>query len=1381
MGRWGSLREGWRTFRRSILWRLLVRQRGWLVALVVTATFAFGAAAATADTMQKLVDESVVERTVPLQEHVDTLLFLAWFGLFAGFALRQVIARLGYHLEFELRIWLYERLQSTDPKRLDALATGQMITRAQTDLLLLELLVLVLPAVVVVSLVLLGLAVILLSIHPLLALVTFAALPVNVAISVRIRRRLWAMSWVMLDRRARATTVIDEAVRGIRVVKSFGREAHERRRLADVSASAFGAGMTRARLIATYDLILASMPAVLTGLLVFLGTREGVAGRVTVGELLIFFVFGAVFTTFAKSVNQIQSAWQFAKTGAGRIFELIAFAKPADPRAGRPLPPPGDGLRARGVVVEIDGEVVVPRTTVECAPGELVVVAGPPRSGKTTLARLLAGSGRVAMGRISLDGVPIEELDAVALRRSVRVLSEDPFLFGRTVRENLLLGSPDAGDEELWRALRAAAADRVVEELPGGLDALVGDRGMTVSGGQRQRLALARALVAPPRVLVLDDALAAVDPALEVDILQRIRRHAPETAMICISRRPGAAAQADRIVQLPPPAHALRTTAVANTLAADAPYDMLLAGMVAQLPPDRDEPVTTEDDVVSDEPPTVRNILRPHRRLVLGAGVMLVLFTLFGLVPTGMAQVALDAVEAGDPGNGDIAALVTLVAAGLVAVTAYAFRIEAKKVEEGVSHLLRRRVFDRLSRLGIDFFDRELPGKVAARVVYDLDQIAVFLETGVYDLATSVMLLVASMAVITIWDPTVAASIGLAIPVLAVLTLLQLPLADRAYHRVRGSLGRVVARLQEDFAGRYVIEAMGAEDESRDEFVREAFELRQDRRRATTIANAHIELMQLVAGITGAVLLSTAGKQVFAGELSVGALVALQLFLTAALAPIPALSAVLQRYLAARASFHTLSEPFAAPILPHDPPGREECPALRGDVVLDGVHFRYPGTERLVLRDIDLRIEAGSTVAVVGPTGAGKSSIAKLTARVYDPDEGTVSVGDHDVRTWEARSYRARLGIVPQDGFCFRGTVADNVAYGRPDATREEITEAIRRVGGEATLRALPGFLDARVDEEGRNLTAAQVQLIALARAWLTDPGVLIMDEATSSLDAAGEQHVLTATRDLPATTIMITHRLPVAESADRVIVVSDGTIAEDGPPHELLAARGAYWRLWQDGGDVDAREEVEVDIPKGRLVVPDDVIPMNGHVPPAVHHRLLEKARRDLRSGALGRTAHDLDASPAPARSATADLLGKVMGETDEELAAFIEGAGGTVAVVGPLLEALGSGVDPNVVGEIRLAFEITALDGIVHRWVLESSATAVTVTAGDAPAELTMRTGAVQFLRLGLGSLDPVAAIMDGTLGLEGDLELLARISTIFTETTGGPMGGALLPTPS
>ncbi len=1350
------------------MYQLLLRQKKYLWWLLVTATVTSVAAVGQADTLRKLVDKAVVEQDKPIKEYVDLLVAIAWLGLIGGFGLRQVLARLTYHLEFELRVWLYDRLQSTDPTRLDALSTGQMVTRAMTDLLLLELVVLVAPAVVIVGLILFAVFILMALIDLPLALLAITVIPANVWIVMQIRRRLWGMSWVTLDRRARVTTNIDEAVRGARVVKAFGREDHERSRLARTARDAYAAAMTRIRLVAKYDMLLAIVPSSVMGLLVWLGGRKGVQGDLSYGDLLLFFAFAVTFASFSKTFSIVQSVWQFAKTGAGRIFELIAYARPLTLERGTPLPGTGKGLVLKGASVRIQDHPVVAALSFSAKPGELVVVAGPPRSGKTTLARLISGGVDLAEGSIELDGVPLAEADPLDLRRSVRVVVEDPFLFGRTVRENLLLGvSEDTSDAQLWAALSAAGARQVVEELPHGLDTVLGDRGLTVSGGQRQRLALACALVAPPRVLVLDDALSAVDPALEQGILGRVPQHAPDTAVIAITRRASAASVADKVVELPEPlAGAPRRPRATGSLAVDGPYDLLLAGIVSQLPPDRDEPVVGDAESTVDEVPKVRPLLRPFRRIVWGAGILLLGFTLAGLVPTWMTQVTLDARNASSGSRQAlIAGLVTLLAGGVVAILTYWFRVEAKKVEEGVGYLLRRRAFGRLMRLGVDFYDRELPGRVAARVVYDLDQIAVFLESSVYELASAILLLIASFAVIWVWDPSVAASVAGVVPLMVIMTFVQLRPAGRAYEAQREALGDVVTRLQEDFAGRHVIEATGAEEASRETFVRLAYRLRQTRKRAQTIGNAYIEIMTFVGALAGAALANTAARRVLDGELSVGGMVALSLFLTAALAPIPLLSSVLQRYLAARASFRTLSEPFTAPVRPELRASVRACDDATGDVTLQGVSFAYPGTTRRVLHDVELTIPAGATVAVVGPTGAGKSSIAKLVGRVYDPDAGAVLVGGTDVRDWDLSSYRRRIGIVPQDGFCFRGTVAENIAYGRPDAERSAIEAAAKAVGALDAVLGLVGGLDARVEEEGRNLTAAQVQLIALARAWLTEPDLLILDEATSSLDPETEQHVLKATRALDCTTIMITHRLPVAQSADTVVVVADGTIVEFGSPAALKRRKtSAYAALWKAGPEVDARVEGAAEDPTLREEVSAAVgAAASDEADPPLVVQMLE----DLRSGALGADLHTVDTDAAPSASpAMAAIAGKVIGETDEELEAFLVGAGGVQAMAHSVLDALRGSIDPGQVGDLTMAFEIIDGDGH-HRWVLASAidAAGATLELGDGSASLSMRLSGPDLLRLALGQLDPIEGVMAGRIVLAGDLEQVMRLGSIFS----------------
>jgi ATP-binding cassette subfamily B protein len=1061
---------------------------------------------------------------------------------------------------------------------------------------MMELFVQVLPALIVSVIILAALALVVLVQSPLMAAVALLTIPINAFLVLRIRRKLLGLSWMALHRRAEVTTAIDEAVRGARVVKAFGREDHERGVVRERALKAYSVAMNRIRLMAGYDFILRVAPAFVTAALLLIAGRIASNGTLKVGELLILLLYSVFFTSFAQQFGDIANAWQLGNAAAKRITELLDLVPDPEPVDADPVPPVSTGLVFDDVSFAVGEHVLLRELSLAVGPGELVVLQGRPGSGKSLTASLAGGGVTATNGVVELDGLDLRRLHVLDIRRNVRVLSEEPFLFGRTVRENLEMGAADGGravvgDDELWAALAAAGAEKVVADLPDGLDTTLGDRGMTLSGGQRQRLALARALVAPARVLVLDDALAAVNPSLEVDIMRSVRAHAPEMAVLAITRREGLERLADRVVRLPDAGAGSGASAGAGAQVVTASAGnggilggaMALAGgmidaklleAIASIPEDRDTPDIDEADATDSESvPSVLHMLGPVKKAAILATALLIGFSILNLVPLGLVKIATDDFRKGTHGQADLVALSLVPLAMLSGVCSFLFRRLSGRVNEGVLYVFRRRVFQRLSRLGIDYYDRELPGRVAARVVYDLDRISDFLDSqanGIYQILSSITLFVLAGVVMVVWNGPAAARVGPFIPLLLLTSAASVALSARAYDRQRKALGSVVERLQEDLSGRYVIDAFGARERAESAFETRVRDFRSARRWAVFISASYIELMFMFGNLAAAALISKAGRLTIAGDISIGSMVALQLYLGTLLGPIPLLSEAIQRLMAARASFRTLSTPFQEPVLPVERAGVGPCPPLQGDVVLDRVDFGYPGTGRQVLRDVSLTIPAGTSLAIVGPTGAGKSSIAKLVSRTYDPDGGAVRAGGVDVRDVELVSYRRHLGIVPQDAFCFRGTVADNIKYGRPSATNEELAAAVAAVGGEDVLSSLASGLGTSVEEEGRNLTAAQRQVIALARAIVTDPDIVILDEATSSLDTEHEEAVLDAVRRLERTSIFITHRLQVARRADSVIVVDGGQIVEQGSHDELMERGGAYAALWEVGDEVD-------------------------------------------------------------------------------------------------------------------------------------------------------------------------------------------------------------------
>ncbi|MBW3667831.1 MAG: ABC transporter ATP-binding protein/permease [Actinobacteria bacterium] len=1150
--------------RNSLFWTLLVRQRTWFRWTLFLFFANFTLTLLITNLVADMVDQGIVAGAVPLRGYVTWIIGLAAIQFVVGFAMRQGLMRLTYQVEFDLRTWLYTRIQSAELQHLDSVSSGQLVSRALTDLNTMESLLRLIPIVGGIVPVILGLTLYVAVLNPLMAVVAFIPLPVNVWLLSKVRSRLWVLSFQELNERGELTSAIDEPVRGIRVVQAFGREDEARSRVARVALRVYRFAMTRVRILARADILLRFVPVAFQALALLIGARIVGQGFLTLGEFLIAFQLIAQVMGFAQMFADVASLWQYLRSAQSRIGEVLAMGRPPV-STGRTLPPPSTGLALRSVTVNLGGRAVLDDFDLAVRPGELVVLTGPPGSGKSTVAGTAAGMLGVDDGVVELDGVSLADLDPRELSTAVRVVSEHPFLFATTARENLELAvvGGSADDEALRRALWAARADDVVADLPNGLDSHIGDRGLTLSGGQRQRLALARALVAPPRVLVLDDALSAVNPSMEVEILRRIREHAPGTAVLCISRRSGPGAIADRVLSLPEPPDETADAVVAASARRDGLAEAMHA-RASSITIAEDTPRLSDARATDDAPPTLRAVLRPFAVFVVVAVVMLMAQTfLTRITPDLLFGNVADIIGNNDTAATDRRGLALLVIGFVGALSAYVFRLTSQRFVQGLLYLLRRRTFARLTRLGIDYYDRETPGQVAARMVNDLDVIHRFLEGQAFAFVVFATQMVMATIALFVLSPSVTVVVLFFAMVIAGMTAIQLPISMRAYDRARTELGRVTSMFEEDFTGRHEIRGFGASARQMRRFTRACWELRTARRWATGVANLYTELVNLIGQTMAVVVLFRSGNLVLAGSLSVGTALALQLMAKSATQPLPIMASSYAEALDARVSWRRLRQPFSEPILPDQRTAAVRCDELRGEIVFDKVAFAYPHTGRTVLHEVSFAVPAGAAAAVVGYTGAGKSSIAKLLSRVYDPDRGAVLVDGYDLRDLDLHTYRRRIGVVPQDSFVFRGTVASNIAYGVPDASREQIETAARAVGAHDTLVGLEGGYDHPVEEEGCNLTAAQRQLIALARAWLTAPDVLVLDEATSSLDAALERKVLDAMSRLDCTMVMITHRESVVAYADLVVVLDAGRVVEMGPRSELVGAGGVYDRLW--------------------------------------------------------------------------------------------------------------------------------------------------------------------------------------------------------------------------
>jgi ATP-binding cassette, subfamily B, bacterial len=566
----------------------------------------------------------------------------------------------------------------------------------------------------------------------------------------------------------------------------------------------------------------------------------------------------------------------------------------------------------------------------------------------------------------------------------------------------------------------------------------------------------------------------------------------------------------------------------------------------------------------------LRQVLAPHRWAMVGAFVLVVLETAALQVGPLLTQIGID----DGIRTGDTAVVLVVAALYFVSVIAGAAASRLRiawtgRVGERLLYDLRVRVFAHFQRLSIDFFSREKAGRLMTRMTSDLEALTQLFHEGLVQMAVQGLTILFVTIVLIALDPLLAAfTLLVVVPAMTVLTLWFRTASDRAFDEVRDRIADVLAHLQESLSGVRIVAATNRQRRNIGEHRAIVGRYRRANDRTATVGATYGGITELI-GVGGqAVILLVGGNMVLDGELSVGKLAAFILYLTAFFAPIQQMVQLYNVYQQGQAAIRKLRDLFDTPPSVAERAGAPELPPVSGEIRLDHVTFEYePG--RPVLRDVDLTIAAGETFAFVGETGAGKSTIAKLVNRLYDATEGRVLLDGHDVRDVTLGSLRRQVGTVPQEPFLFAGSLRDNVAFARPDAPDAEVLRACHAVGLDDLLARLPAGLDTPVHERGVSLSSGERQLLALARAFLARPRVLVLDEATSNLDLRSEARIEAALDTLleGRTAILIAHRLATAMRAHRIAVVHGGRIVELGSHEELVALGGRYAELvatWQ-------------------------------------------------------------------------------------------------------------------------------------------------------------------------------------------------------------------------
>jgi ATP-binding cassette subfamily B protein len=1232
------------------LWQYVWRYRRNVIVAFGAALLATLVTTATPLIERQVVDKVIVARSASLTPYAVILVTAGVLRFGLGFLRRYVGGRLALDVQYDLRDDVFRALQRLDGPSQDALATGQVVSRASSDITLVQGLLAFLPNISGNALLFVTSLVVMAFLSPLLTLVALAVGPLLLLVAFRSRQTLFPATWDAQQQAAKLAGVVEEDVTGVRVVKGFGQEAREIARLEGAASSLFASRLRAVRMSSRYQPALQAIPAFgQLGVLAF-GGYLAVHGRISLGTFLAFSTYLGELVAPTRILAGLLTVGQQARSGVVRVLEIVD-AKPSvveKPDATVLSDVRGEvaftdvtfvyGSSARPVLAGVD---------IRIAAGETVAFVGGPGSGKSTLALLLTRFYDVSGGSVTIDGHDVRDLTLDSLRARTGVVFEDSFLFSQRVFDNIAYGRPDATIDEVRDAARAAQADGFIEALPHGYDTVVGEQGLTLSGGQRQRVALARALLTDPQILILDDATSAVDTETEAAIHSTLHRVMAGRTTLLVAHRRSTLRLADRIVVLdrgrvvdtgtheelqdrcalyrlllsgpdgvvdePDTAAAQQVAGITPELwpneDADAdgptsdrqslarpmgmgggpvqtalsavPATPELLAKVDALPPAHDVPDVVRDEATAaDLQFSLRRLLRPLRAplaavlflvgLDAGAGLVLPLLIRHG-VDQGISRHV-------------TTVLWSTTALGIVVVLAdWAVSIAQTRVAgrtgERLLYTLRLKTFAQLQRLGLDYYERELGGRIMTRMTTDVDALSTFLQTGLATAVVSGLQFFGVLVVLLVLDVPLALVVLALMPVLIVATLSYRKRSSQAYTQARERISVVNASLQENLSGVRVTQAFNQQPSSTARFRVVSDAYRESRLRAQRYLATYFPFVEFLSELAAALVLAVGAERVHSGAVTTGGLIAFLLYLDLFFSPVQQLSQVFDGYQQAQVGLRRLSDllrtPTTVPAAEHPlAVGR-----LTGEVVLDQVHFAYQGANTEALAGVTLHIAPGETVALVGETGAGKSTLVKLVARFYDPTEGAVSVDGRDLRTLDLTGYRQRLGVVPQEAFLFSGSVRDAIAYGRPTATDAEVEAAARMVGAHDVVAGLPQGYRSPVGERGRGLSAGQRQLLALARAELVDPDILLLDEATASLDLATEAAVLRAMERLAKrrTTLVIAHRLSTARRADRVVVLGGGRILESGPHAELLTHEGPYSALWTSFiGDEPIGRELE-------------------------------------------------------------------------------------------------------------------------------------------------------------------------------------------------------------
>jgi ATP-binding cassette subfamily C protein CydCD len=992
-----------------------------------------------------------------------------------------------------------------------------------------------------------------------------------------------------------------DAVQGLATLKAFGQSGARARQLQQRAHELFRSTMwvlgsnTLARGITDTGIALGA------ALALTLGAWRVSTGAMSVPALLVILMLGVEVFRPLRELRILLHQGMLGLSAARGIFALLDAVPAVSDRAAGPEPADA-GVAFEGITFAYPGarRPAHVELSFRVRPGERVAIVGPSGSGKSTIARLLLRFHDPDRGRVTIGGRDLRELSLDQVRSRIALVSQDTWLFHGTVEDNIRMGKPDASADELRAAARAANAEEFILRLPQGYDTIVGERGVRLSGGQRQRIAIARALLRDAPILVLDEALSSVDAESEALIQAALDHLMRGRTTLVFAHRLSSVIGADRILVLDQ-GRLVEQGTHAELIGRGGAYTRLMAGQARDgagaavvgarsiaamangdgAPSDAETPGDEPQAIVGAEQVGWGAVLRTLVDKTRGYRARLTLTFFLGvarvtaLIGVGvLSALAVRAVKRGEPAGPLLAGL--LLVAPLAGILHWCESWLAHDVAYRLLADMRLAVFKKLDALAPAYLTRRRSGDLVGAATHDVELIEYFFAHTVTPAFVAILV---PAAVLVALGEFGAALVLVLVPFLlytALVPVLGRSRIDRLSSRAREASGDLNAHVVDTVQGLAEIvayrrvtawgEALGAK-------ARRFYELRlpflRDLARQTAF-------QETATGLGGLAVIAAGAWLVHQGRMDAASLPLLTLLALSAFVPLWEIAQVGRQLADTLGAARRLSAVETEPIPVTDGPGVPASPARGGLAVeLADVRFTYPGRTRPALDGVSLRIQDGSTVALVGPSGAGKTTVASLLLRFWDPQSGVIRLFGHDLRQYQLDELRRRIALVAQDTYLFNDTLRANVLLARPDADAAALDLAIERAALHELVTALPDGLDTVVGERGAQLSGGQRQRVAIARAFLKDAPVLILDEATSHLDAVSEAAVRSALERLARdrTTLVIAHRLSTVRDADAIVVLDDGKLVEVGRHAELLARGDLYAHLVarQLGGGIPA------------------------------------------------------------------------------------------------------------------------------------------------------------------------------------------------------------------